>query len=81
MNWTTEAPTQPGYYWLRENGDDEDPMILEVESSDMGLISSCCGHKGFIPIRFCAGEWCGPIAAPLDAGDAAPKTMEVEGSR
>lgn len=67
MTWTTEPPTAPGYYWLREPGGDS--VIVEVYPlaavSAPGILSAhWIGFKESAEVGTFAGEWCGPIPDP-----------------
>ncbi len=71
MNWTSEYPTQPGYYWLRKyhvlrrtSGINAGPSLVEVEDS---LDFYFAGDEDFY--RQCHvmhGEWFGPITSPQE---------------
>lgn len=79
MKWTTEYPTQPGYYWIKnytaKMGDYERlapfPDIVEIRKfqyiDDDGLRVKLLGES--IPLKlsdFTQAEWCGPIQPPQD---------------
>lgn len=70
--WTKTAPTAPGYYWLRPQG--EEPFVVEVAYSEMRdgefivfrfrrewdfYLSEMPQH-----LRFRDCEWAGPIPVP-----------------
>lgn len=52
MRWTTDKPTQPGWYWVRVGGK---PIAIEV--TEYHLM-----HGGRPILR--AKEWCGPLETP-----------------
>lgn len=59
--WTKERPTEPGYYWTRFDPQDDDPIIVSVESSRIGLIANECGCESLVPVDTMDYEWLGPI--------------------
>lgn len=67
MTWTTDTPTHPGYYWLRENDTDAKPCIMIVEpvsDIDCRLESTCCGSDYYRMVDTITGEWLGPVLPP-----------------
>lgn len=63
MNWTTATPTQPGPYWLREDG--ETPRLVEF-SPDFGGEFVDFGDE--VPCSLNLSTeclWFGPIQPPL----------------
>lgn len=82
MTWTTEQPTMTGYYWLRNArtrfGVYSEPQIVEIvifmegdegDAPNIGpprvLLFGILASPPRLSDIF--GEWCGPIAEPLDA--------------
>ena len=79
MTWTTEFPTKPGYYWIRNYAFDIDPKdivrdsdIVQVEreyygGDDYGPISHFRFTGNEYPIKqseLLQAEWYGPIEPP-----------------
>ena len=61
MNWTTEKPTQPGWYWLRNLIGLE---IVKVWDTRRGLrVGFLNGNRCFLKMDI-AGEWAGPLEPP-----------------
>lgn len=75
MNWTTEFPTKPGFYWIRNYQFKVDPFISKtpalVKVSDQSEFSSHGITFGFhgsdmdFPFTgMISAEWYGPIEPP-----------------
>ena len=65
MKWTTETPTEPGWYWVRSP---RSPMgIVLVVPFGSGL---AVDSPMFVPEYVCdcddGTEWAGPIPAPKE---------------
>lgn len=59
LTWTTEKPTQPGWYWWRNNSH-FDPDILKVDVlGDRFVIDTDLDVLDTPP-----GEWTGPLEPP-----------------
>jgi len=67
MTWTTETPTQPGWYWWREY-EGSGPQITQVH-----LFNFVWLNKPFLgiedihtrtPLDNMLGEWAGPLEPP-----------------
>ncbi len=67
LEWTSDKPKVPGWYWYRENQGAPKfmTMVTEVFMTTRGLRVSRGGPKE--TLESMAGEWAGPIAAPIDA--------------
>lgn len=75
MNWTTEQPTEPGFYWVRvpmESGETP-PFVIGISLIANVLFSHTLGEKGDWPD---GAKWFGPLAPPsiadwkcIDNGD------------
>ncbi len=64
MNWTTQLPTEVGYYWYKRNAGDK-PSIVEIKRQRTDLVFACCGHIGHEVLYETLGEmWLGPIQIP-----------------
>lgn len=68
LTWTTEAPTEPGWYWARFRIKDaglSEPEALYVQRHN-GELMTCVDDDGGLKLRF-HELWAGPIAPPPDA--------------
>ena len=64
MKWTTELPTEPGWYWLREYG--QQPIIVRVKKDKdvPGILLAEAVYLN-IAVQILVGcEWAGPIPEP-----------------
>jgi hypothetical protein len=61
VNWVTETPTAPGYYWWRESGSEE-PCIVEVDIKQRRVLS--LGTDEAPSLDEMEGEWYGPLESP-----------------
>lgn len=75
LKWTTEKPTQPGFYWYRDKTckliREQEPQVVHVESPEMiymaGDDMTYClpGHITECAVELSrVGQWAGPIAPP-----------------
>jgi hypothetical protein len=71
MTWTTETPTKPGWYWLRDLMNDTpicDPTTYTVVRLSFDLQGHTWVHDsdGFVQLsqRF-RGSWAGPLEPPV----------------
>lgn len=76
LTWTTEYPTQPGYYWLRNYILSADPKMQPASKLELVLFTA--QPDGFLLFRragdnrtwcvgdFISAEWFGPIQPPAD---------------
>jgi hypothetical protein len=68
MKWTTEYPTKPGFYWLRNYEVKNEPvlwrgpMLVEVEKGDYWHFHGLNGTWRRWDIV--SAEWYGPIKPP-----------------
>lgn len=60
MTWTTERPTEPGWYWWRGHPD-YNGKIGYLTDSKVIIFPVGSGH-----IDEMGGEWAGPIQKPED---------------
>lgn len=71
MKWTTDKPTQPGWYWIKD-GSAARIVELEIGTFDGVYVAWVwqVGSRAQIPLeRFNCGEWAGPIPEPEEAAD------------
>ena len=66
--WTTERPTEPGQYWIREP--DEEIGVVDVRDETAwlgGLWAHLQGDEKYVRLsesRFDRAEWAGPLRPP-----------------
>jgi len=69
MNWTTEKPTKPGWYWHRNGRGDMWPSVILLRLVDdrlrVRLGDECWPLDS--PVIFEGDEWAGPLEPPADA--------------
>ncbi len=64
MNWTTENPTAPGFYWIRRQ---ESVAVVQVDT--VGRVQFF-GVKHVRPEEIPPGvEWYGPLTTPSGGSD------------
>jgi hypothetical protein len=74
MNWTSEYPTQPGFYWIRNcklsrwRNTISKPIIVRLNAK-LHFYHPDDAHPYF-PSDVLSAEWFGPIAPPE------PQTLE-----
>jgi hypothetical protein len=67
LNWTTEKPTKPGWYWYREDPTASPKLVFHglvwdaVADVAGRLPKSITFERDQIPV----GEWAGPLEPPL----------------
>jgi hypothetical protein len=63
MNWTTDKPTVPGWYWWRSNT--EDPTMVEVvKCRRVCMVLEPDSNMG-VEVPLYVGEWAGPLEPPV----------------
>jgi hypothetical protein len=68
MKWTTEKPTQDGWYWYRPAPDDNRPLITWIQmvsfpiTQTVEAFASCEELANFVD--YISGEWAGPLEPP-----------------
>jgi len=66
MNWTTEYPTEPGFYWVKsrviEHGELPTPIIVYLNS--LLDFYECSIGVTFSKPDILSAEWFGPITPP-----------------
>lgn len=60
--WSTDKPTQPGWYWFRGKAHESDAFIVLVDEA--GQFQWPDG--GFQEVSLARGEWAGPIQEPKE---------------
>lgn len=60
--WSTDQPTQPGWYWFRGKAHEADAFIVLVDEA--GQFQWPDG--GFQEVSLARGEWAGPIQEPKE---------------
>jgi len=61
MQWTSDAPTEAGWYWLRSAGEDD---AEAVRLDGMGRVSVTCTGEKYRTWDYPECEWCGPLTPP-----------------
>jgi hypothetical protein len=64
MDWTTDAPTKAGFYWLHEPN--RPPTVVAVEFAPAGWVAYYYGsEEPCCPSEISAdARWAGPILPP-----------------
>ena len=64
LHWTTEPPTEPDFYWHRDEG------ILSIAyifgDTQDNLLCHFAGEEHPTPLILITGEWAGPIPEPQE---------------
>ena len=62
MNWTSERPAKPGWFWYRE--EDSEPAMLNVlDQQNLGLCARFSDGITF-KVSDLKGVWAGPLEPP-----------------
>ena len=90
LHWTTETPTEPGWYWWRKSPSgyteikrvscyfSKGKKALVIRSNKSNTLTGYRNKN----IRFVGGEWAGPILAPLHhPRQRRPETGQGTGSQ
>jgi hypothetical protein len=71
MNWTSETPTKPGWYWTRMKGEDETSVysydVMRVEERWPGADLVDADDPFTFPLNhdcYAKYEWAGPLEPP-----------------
>jgi hypothetical protein len=83
MNWISEYPTQPGFYWIRNyryshpTGSVFIPgaTVVEVEAEDFCFIGD---DRVFYPRDILSAEWFGPIWPPPETITSSQMNAELD---
>ena len=65
MNWTSEKPTKPGWYWHythNDRGMEFVTIFLVYDLENGGPL--VCGHEDLVDVAQHGGKWAGPLEAP-----------------
>lgn len=62
MKWSTEPPTEPGWYWVKPV--DGERCVKRYSELDIAAY-----HKAFLRLRKAGWEWAGPIPEPTESDD------------
>jgi hypothetical protein len=62
MNWTTQKPTESGWYWWRDVGLSTG-IIVQV-NTETGTVSSSGTGESRLLKEIVGGEWFGPLEHP-----------------
>ncbi len=62
MEWTTEPPTKPGWYWHCDPERDGETQVFEVWLESGTLWLSDYGE--FVAVSRMYGRWMGPLDVP-----------------
>lgn len=62
--WTTDKPTQPGYYWMQN--EDWGPGIVYIWQHPLGRLEVEWGDDSYILDGFDADKWAGPLPVPQE---------------
>lgn len=60
MKYTTNIPTEPGWYWFRDDDAFENGDVVHFTGTVFWYGNDSCD------LRFYPGEWSGPIPKPED---------------
>ena len=61
MNWTTDAPTQEGWYWFRTDSEEKHTVIVYVISAER-MVAIGTEHENNPAYQ--KGSWFGPVTPP-----------------
>lgn len=66
MKWTTEKPTEPGWYWMREIGKPQFPPIIRQvkRAAPLGVLVLVTWSSSCVISEIDYAEWAGPIELP-----------------
>lgn len=60
--WTSDKPTQPGWYWWRSAGEQRVVQVVTNDSDCLAL-----WYHASEVVRHMDGEWAGPLVLPQEA--------------
>ncbi len=66
MNWTSEKPSKPGWYWYRATDQGEPSIERVVVDRRHGRTCMVLedGPEGLEEVALYGGEWFGPLEVP-----------------
>lgn len=65
MNWTTERPSKPGFYWYFGNLNIRMVKVWKYSNGDPRLFTNEDGGASVSDEMYDKGQWHGPIEPPL----------------
>lgn len=72
LEWTVDAPTDPGFYWFMSGGTGDPTVVLlkKINDSPRSLFLSVQGDEVALSLEFegNAHLWAGPISPPKMPG-------------
>jgi len=63
MNWTTDKPTKPGWYWYRGECDGHTVKVIHFIDDDGD--GPYLATSDDVALNDLGGEWAGPVEPPL----------------
>ena len=64
LRWTSEKPTEPGWYWYRDIDDASyGTEMCHVENVN-GELCGAFNDRDMPPVDNLNGQWCGPLPRP-----------------
>ena len=77
VNWSTEKPTEAGFYWLWFGDDILDPEVVEIQDdfeNDGGLEVLQIGVEGGVSLEKYQDAFWAPVSShpPMKINDGAP---------
>lgn len=64
MNWTTEKPVRPGWYWHRLSYEDYKPEMVKVQEIGYKMHAVCPMSGKSEGLEGMLREWAGPLEPP-----------------
>jgi hypothetical protein len=65
LAWTSEKPTEPGWYWLKDGKEDVCPAeVLRLEANGILYVSEAHLDNLYTMACYRDALWCGPIPCP-----------------
>ena len=69
MIWTREQPTQPGWYWMQYNEDEQPECVMVSEYDDELWFASLYCPAGRRCRSLSHARWAGPISLPFESDE------------
>ncbi len=66
LRWSTQPPTEPGYYWIAEDGMQPHVVQVDIISDSNNMLEILLpGDDRKYPVEVWNGAlWCGPLRSP-----------------